>query len=379
MKNLALLVCGGILFYCLLQNWAAIFAGLSWCLRLLQPLFVGFCIAFVLNVPMRFLEKHILVHPKRPAAAKLRRPLCIVISLAFIVAVLTLIVRLVVPELISAFGVLGQMIPKFLNDALTWLQKWSGENAESLPALQDWLMGLKLDWGAIGKSIISFATSGASSLLGGTVQVASSIVGGITNGVISFILALYMLLSKETLARQFKAVSRALLRERAARRVEYVVSLSARTFANFVTGQCTEACILGTLCWLGMTLLQFPYAPMIGALVGFTALIPIVGAFVGTIVGAFMIGMVNPMSAVWFVVFLLTLQQIEGNLIYPRVVGSSVGLPALWVLSAVTIGGTVSGVGGMLFAVPVASILYSLARTYTQYRLERKEIRYEDL
>ena len=176
-----------------------------------------------------------------------------------------------------------------------------------------------------------------------------------------------------------RAVVRAVLRPVTANRLERLVSLSARTFASFVTGQCCEACILGTLCWLGMTLLRLPYAPMIGALVGFTALIPIVGAFIGTIVGAFMIGMVDIVQAVWFVVFLLTLQQIEGNLIYPRVVGSSVGLPAMWVLIAVTIGGAVSGIGGMLFAVPVVSILYSLSRMYTEHLLKQKGVKYEDL
>ena len=238
---------------------------------------------------------------------------------------------------------------------------------------------MKIDWAGIGRSLITFATTGAGNLLGSTVQVATSIAGSLTNLMFSFFLALYMLLGKEKLIRQIRAVLRAVFPLAAVRRIEAVLSLSARIFASFITGQCTEACILGTLCWLGMTLLRLPYAPMIGALIGFTALIPIVGAFMGTIVGAFMIAMVNPMSAVWFVVFLLTLQQFEGNLIYPRVVGSSVGLPGIWVLSAVTIGGAISGIVGMLFSVPVASILYALVRTGTRRRLKEKQISYDSI
>ena len=378
-RTLAFLVFGGIAFYCLLEHLPAVFAALCWLAGLFQPLFIGFCIAFVLNVPMRFLERHVLVNTKRRALAALRRPLCIAISLVFILTVLSLIVVLVVPELLGALSVLGQMIPRFVDDALVFLRDWSQENADSLPTLQQWLADLSLDWGEVGRRLIEAVTAGAGSLLGGTVQVVSAIAGGITNGVIAFILALYMLLSKETLSKQLRAVVRAVLRPVTANRLERLVSLSARTFASFVTGQCCEACILGTLCWLGMTLLRLPYAPMIGALVGFTALIPIVGAFIGTIVGAFMIGMVDIVQAVWFVVFLLTLQQIEGNLIYPRVVGSSVGLPAMWVLIAVTIGGAVSGIGGMLFAVPVVSILYSLSRMYTEHLLKQKGVKYEDL
>ena len=210
-------------------------------------------------------------------------------------------------------------------------------------------------------------------------QVASNIAGSFTNLTFSFILALYMLLGKEKLIRQIRAVLRAVLPLKAVVRIESVLALSSRIFSSFITGQCTEACILGTLCWLGMTLLQLPYAPMIGALIGFTALIPIVGAFMGTIIGAFMIAMVNPMSAVWFVIFLLTLQQIEGNLIYPRVVGSSVGLPGIWVLSAVTVGGAISGIAGMLFSVPIASILYALLRSTTRRRLKEKQIPYDSI
>lgn len=378
-KKLCLLVLGGIGFFWILQNYLLVLSIGGWVFGLLQPLFIGFCIAFVLNVPMRFLEGHLFTRTKKPILQALRRPLCILISIVFIVAVLSVIFLLVIPELLNAFGVLAKSIPLFLDAVLKGLQNWSAENADAIPSLQQWLANLKIDWAGIGRSLITFATTGAGNLLGSTVQVATSIAGSLTNLMFSFFLALYMLLGKEKLIRQIRAVLRAVFPLAAVRRIEAVLSLSARIFASFITGQCTEACILGTLCWLGMTLLRLPYAPMIGALIGFTALIPIVGAFMGTIIGAFMIAMVNPMSAVWFVVFLLTLQQFEGNLIYPRVVGSSVGLPGIWVLSAVTIGGAISGIVGMLFSVPVASILYALVRTGTKRRLKEKQISYDSI
>lgn len=378
-KKLCLLVLGGIGFFWILQNYLLVLSIGGWVFGLLQPLFIGFCIAFVLNVPMRFLEGHLFTRTKKPILQALRRPLCILISIVFIVTVLSVIFLLVIPELLNAFGVLAKSIPLFLDAVLKGLQNWSAENADAIPSLQQWLANLKIDWAGIGRSLITFATTGAGNLLGSTVQVATSIAGSLTNLMFSFFLALYMLLGKEKLIRQIRAVLRAVFPLAAVRRIEAVLSLSARIFASFITGQCTEACILGTLCWLGMTLLRLPYAPMIGALIGFTALIPIVGAFMGTIVGAFMIAMVDPMSAVWFVVFLLTLQQFEGNLIYPRVVGSSVGLPGIWVLSAVTIGGAISGIVGMLFSVPVASILYALVRTGTKRRLKEKQISYDSI
>ena len=378
-KKLCLLVLGGIGFFWILQNYLLVLSIGGWVFGLLQPLFIGFCIAFVLNVPMRFLEGHLFTRTKKPILQALRRPLCILISIVFIVTVLSVIFLLVIPELLNAFGVLAKSIPLFLDAVLKGLQNWSAENADAIPSLQQWLANLKIDWAGIGRSLITFATTGAGNLLGSTVQVATSIAGSLTNLMFSFFLALYMLLGKEKLIRQIRAVLRAVFPLAAVRRIEAVLSLSARIFASFITGQCTEACILGTLCWLGMTLLRLPYAPMIGALIGFTPLIPIVGAFMGTIVGAFMIAMVNPMSAVWFVVFLLTLQQFEGNLIYPRVVGSSVGLPGIWVLSAVTIGGAISGIVGMLFSVPVASILYALVRTGTKRRLKEKQISYDSI
>ena len=373
MKKIFLLLGGAVTLYWALEHLDVLWEALCWGARLLFPLFLGFCIAFVLNVPMRALEKHVLVGPKYKRLAKLRRPVCILLSLLFIVAVLAVVLVLVIPEFVNAFGVLASAVPKFFAD----LTAWANAHADEWPVVQQWLADLQIDWAALGKTLMGYVSSSAGSLVGGTVQMASSVVGGITNFTIAFILALYILLGKEKLKQQVRAVCRAFLPVKFAARLEEITHLAAATFANFVSGQCIEACILGVLCWLSMAVFRLPYAPMVGALVGVLALVPIVGAFVSMAVGAFMILMVNPLQALGFVILLLVIQQIEGNVIYPKVVGSKVGLPGIWVLSAVTICGGVMGIAGMLFAVPVCSILYALTRSATQRRLLLRGIDYD--
>ena len=358
------LICCGILFYRVLEDPDAAFGLVSRLTGLLFPFLLGFCIAFVLNVPMRFFEDRFFPNAKHPALRAVRRPLGIVVSLCFILAVLAVVFALVVPEFINAIQVLVAALPPFFDSAREFVM----ENGKIPPELESWLSGLTIDWSKLGDTLLDYVKSGGTALLGNTVSLVSAVAGGVTNGVIAFIFALYILLGKEKLKANFASLARAVLPEAFCERMFFVLRLAARTFASFVTGQCVEACILGTLTWLGMLLFRFPYAPMIGALVGISALIPIVGAIVGTVVGAFMISMVNPLQAVWFVVFLLTLQQIEGNLIYPRVVGSSVGLPPIWVLMAVTLGGSLWGVVGMLFAVPTCSVVYALTRMFVRDR-----------
>lgn len=367
-RTFALILFGGILFYWALEHWALLWDAIRLIAGLAFPFFLGFCIAFVLNVPMRALEKKFWPQSSKKALNALRRPVCILVSLVLILAILTAVIMLVVPELVNAFGVLANQVPVFMKDAQAWLL----ENGDSFPALQKWLSSAEIDWNSLGKTLLGYLTTGATNILGSTVHVVTGIAGGATNTVIAFIFALYILLGKEKFKHQLSVLGQAFLPQRVCDVLSHVGRLAARTFARFVSGQCIEACILGTLCWLGMLLFRFPYAPMIGALVGISALIPIVGALVGTVVGAFMIMMEDPILAIWFVVFLLVLQQIEGNLIYPRVVGSSVGLPPVWVLVAVTLGGSLFGIPGMLFGVPSASVVYTLIKEAAGRRLADK-------
>ena len=212
--------------------------------------------------------------------------------------------------------------------------------------------------------LIDILKDGGTMLFNTTASVTASIVTAVMNFVIAFAFSIYVLAQKETLKRQSLKVLRAVMKPEKLQKLLELLELSNRTFTNFITGQLTEAVIIGALCFVGMTIFGMPYAPAISVLVGFTALIPVFGAFIGTAVGAFLILLVKPIQALWFIVFIIVLQQFEGNLIYPKVVGKSVGLPGIWVLAAVMIGGHVDGVVGMLLGVPVCSVIYALLQDY---------------
>lgn len=320
------------------------------------PLILGGVIAYVLNIVMRKLEKIYFPDSKKAVVKKSRRPVCIVLSLVLIAAVFFLILRLVVPELGKAFAMIGQSIPVLFEQATDWL----AANADTFPQTAEELQNLQIDWNSLGDSVWNYLKAGVGGFLNSTVTIVGSVVGFVVNFVISLIFALYILSSKEKLADQAKRAIRAYVRPDWIARCRRILLTADETFSSFIVGQVTEAVILGSLCTLGMLLFRFPYAPMIGAFIGATALIPIVGAYLGAAVGAFMILTQDPLKAVLFIVFILVLQQLEGNLIYPKVVGGSIGLPGMWVLAAVTIGGGLLGIPGMLLGVPVAATAYKL-------------------
>lgn len=320
------------------------------------PLLLGCVIAYILNIVMRKLEKIYFPGTKNPAAIKSRRPVCIVLSLVLIAAVFFLILRLVVPELGKAFVMIGQSIPVLFEQAVDWM----AANADTFPQTAEELKNLRIDWNSLGDSVWTYLKAGVGGFLNSTVTIVGSVVGAVINFVISLIFALYILSSKEKLADQAKRIIHAYVKKDWVARCKRILITADRTFSSFIIGQVTEAVILGSLCTLGMLLFRFPYAPMIGAFIGATALIPIVGAYLGAAVGAFMILTQDPLKAVLFVLFIIVLQQLEGNLIYPKVVGGSIGLPGIWVLAAVTIGGGLLGIPGMLLGVPVAATAYKL-------------------
>ena len=323
-----------------------------------KALILGAVIAYLLNILMGVYERH---YPfKGKAALKLRRAVCIVAALLTFAAVILLVVLLVVPELTAAVRLLMAEVPQVLEDFGLWLQESGAAEALSAEELAATLAGV--DWESRITQFVKTLLEG----VGGAAQVAvsavSSAAGVLTTTVIGVIFALYLLAGKETLLGQFDRVTRRFLPEVWAGRMRYVLRTLNECFRKFIVGQCMEAVVLGLLCMAGMTLLRFPYAAMVGTLVGFTALIPVAGAYIGAAVGAFMILTVSPVKALWFLVFILVLQQLEGNLIYPRVVGSSIGLPGVWVLAAVTLGGGLLGVVGMLLGVPLTAALYQMLR-----------------
>ena len=371
-KGLLLVVCGGVAFYCALQNLDVVWGAVRGLLGILAPFLLGGALAFVLNVPMRAIERHLLQNSRR--GAKLRRPLALVLTLLAVLGVLALASLVIGPGIADAVMSIIREIPA----AFDRLQKQLNGLAESLaaylPMIQEWLAGVNIDWESLSRRVLEYAQA----LGSGIVSSGGGFIGGVVSGVSTFVIGLifsfYLLLQKEKLSRHGRQVIYGLLPLRQADRTLEILRLASRTFSSFLSGQCLEACILGTLFAVAMTIFRMPYALLVGVLIALTALIPIVGAFIGCAVGALLIAIDDPWKALWFIVLFLVLQQIEGNLIYPHVVGSSVGLPSIWVLAAVTLGGSLMGITGMLFFIPLCSVLYALFRSYVKERLAKKGV-----
>ncbi|HJC46975.1 MAG TPA: AI-2E family transporter [Candidatus Lachnoclostridium pullistercoris] len=343
---------------------------LAVCGRLLHiffPFLLGAAIAFVLNVPMRQVERLLTGRRERK---KWHRPASLLITIILVAGVLFLVVFVVTPEVLRTMVSLSSSIPAFMEKTL--------RQAETLfaqyPQIVDYLNTIEIDWPGMLRQIVDFLRNGATSVLDTTVSAAVSIVSGVTNFGIGFIFSIYILLQKEVLCSQAKRLVRAFVPERTAVIVIGIMRKTERTFSSFLAGQCAEALILGTMFFVTMTVLKMPYALLIGVLIAFTALIPIFGAFIGCAVGVFLMLMVSPFATLEFVAVFFILQQIEGNLIYPHVVGNSVGLPSIWVLMAVTVGGSLMGVVGMLIFIPLCSVLYSIMKSEVRRRERRRDV-----
>ncbi len=373
MKKLRELIIFTALVIVVLVKIRSVFELLKLGINVIFPFILGGAMAFVINAPMQFFERVIFGNPKlrdKPATKKMARPVSLLISLLSVIAVIMLVIFVVVPELGKTFVSLS----KNISDFIPTLQKWIDDFFNSNESIVTWPQSLDFDWDKIVSSVVDFLKSGASNILSSTYTIAKSVISGITTFFIGFVFACYIVLQKEKLSVQIKKVLYALFREQTVHNILEVCSLSYRTFLNFLTGQCVEAVILGGMFFATMTIFRFPYALLVGILIAFTALIPIFGAFIGCFVGAFLIFMVNPLQAAAFVVMFLVLQQIEGNFIYPHVVGNSVGLPSIWVLVAVSLGGSLMGIIGMLIFIPATSVAYALFRKFIYKRLNEKKI-----
>ncbi len=337
----------------------------------ISPFVTGFCFAFIVNVLLRPTEKifdKIFRKCDEKKRTKIRRPVCLVLSTVIIIGLLFALTFMIIPEFINALQTLIKSVPQYVAQVEIWAQKlmdFAESHGVSLPELS-------FDSGKILSTLKGFINS--SGIVGKTIDFTGSIVSGAVNLIISTAFSLYLLAQKEKLSAQVKKFLQAFLpRKNDVDRLSNLVEIADRTFTSFITGQLTEAVIIGVLCFIGMLIFKMPYAAVISVLVGFTALIPVFGAFIGTAVGALLILFDNPMKALWFVVFIVVLQQLEGNLIYPKVVGKSVGLPGIWVLVAVSIGGTAFGIIGILLSVPLCSVVYNLTAYLVKVRLKKKE------
>lgn len=356
-KRILLIITFTVLLIWAIYNHKLLFKYIGELYSLISPFVIGLCIAYVVNVIMRPIERlwmKLLSKCKGKWVEKMKRPICLLLSILLVIGIILAVIFIIMPELSDSVSSLVSMVPSYVSEVESW---WEA-------------LALRLDKYGVELPQFSFDTDkfiqilkdGGTAVLNTTLSATTSIVTAVINIVLALAFSIYVLAQKETLKRQSKKVLAKLMKPEKMQKLLDMLDLINRTFTNFITGQLTEAVIIGVLCFIGMSIFRMPYAPAISVLVGFTALIPVFGAFIGTAIGAFLILLVKPIQAVWFVVFIIVLQQFEGNLIYPKVVGKSVGLPGIWVLVAVTIGGNAMGVVGMLISVPLCSVMYVVAR-----------------
>ncbi|MBQ5911419.1 MAG: AI-2E family transporter [Clostridia bacterium] len=355
-KTIAKIGLGVFLTYLCIYYWPAISGMLSAVLTALVPLIIGCSIAYIVNLVMSLYERIYFPKSQKKIVLKTRRLVCLLAAMISLVALIALIIIIVLPQLSSCISLLFTKIPEAFKDIVTEI--------EALAILPENVTDslLKIDWNSIVNDFLGKITNGISSIVGTVVNVVSSVVGGFLTAFLSIMFSFYLLYSKEKLGSQAKCAAKKVLKPSVYNKLRYLIPLANKTFRGYIIGQCTEAAILGVLCGLGMWALGMPYAAMISALIAFTSLVPIAGPYIGGTIAAFMIFTVSPLQALIFIVFIIVLQQIEGNLIYPKVVGTSVGLPAIWVLVAITVGGGLMGILGMLLSVPVAAIIYRVLK-----------------
>jgi predicted PurR-regulated permease PerM len=332
----------------------------------LFPLVLGCVIAYVVNMLMRFLETYYFPKAGQHWISNTKRPVCLLLSYVLILLILVAVITLVLPKVVDTIRALTSVLPEYWEQ----IRRWFGDHQEQWSFVNEWISREGISWDSITDSIRSKAPQSISGILSSSINLLSGLTSGLFDLVVGLAFSAYLLANKERLLAQAKKLQEAFMRTDTANRLNTVLSVANESFSSFIAGQCTEAVILGALCILGMLIFGFPYATSIGIFVGVTSLIPILGAYLGAAVGVLLIFQHDPTQALLFIVFIIVLQQLEGNLIYPRVMGTSIGLPGIWVFVAVIIGGGLGGIVGMLFGVPVAATIYKLVRTAAKNRLQ---------
>lgn len=350
-----------------LVNFDKIIKALGYVINVLSPFIIGALLAFVLNVLIKFIETKIFGKIKDGKVwKKIKRPLSITISLILVGLIIYFVMNLLIPQLRNSVSLFTETLPGYKEDVIDILEKFDvGE--KTIDKVSEYLDNFT-------KVITDYIKGNSKDVLSITTEVAASIISIVSKGIISLVFAIYIIAQKETLKRQVNKLMKAYLKPRVSDKITDIAVMSNKTFSNFVTGQCLEAIIFGILCFFGMLALRLPYASTISVVIGFTALIPVFGSIIGTALGAFLILMISPVKAIIFVVFIIVLQQLEGNLIYPKVVGKSIGLPGMWVLFSVTIGASVAGIWGMFIATPLFSVLYSIFSKMINDRINKNKV-----
>ena len=367
MKKIMVLIAFGVLLLMAIVHYEILLAIGGWVLSILKPVIIGLCVAFVLNVILRVFENRLfapLGRSKSPLARRSLRPLSLLATLLLVLGILVLVPSVMIPQLREAIMILASGLPGFINDGIAWVQDLFAQyNIDS-----EYVENQKIDWESLARYLKDFVVNGSSLVVGTATGVTASVFSVLGNAALGIVIAVYILARKEQVGQFTTRLTRVLLPKNAFDMTMHVCKVAYESFSSFIVGQLIEAVILGSLCFIGMSLFRFPYAAAISVLVAFTALVPIIGAIIGEVVGAFLILMVSPLKALLFLIFVLTLQAVEGNFIYPKVVGKSVGLPGLLVLVSVIVGGNIGGVLGVLLAVPVCSMLYTLIKEFIAYR-----------
>ena len=339
-----------------LLNYQTIFSFINTIWVAFIPITIGAMLAYVLNIIMRFIERYYFPESKNPWVKRSRRPVSLFGAIIVVILVVAFVLNLVIPQLVDVIMEIVDVIPLVFEK----IRQFIISHEQAFPPLAD--AAEKVNWQDVVSRIVSVANEISSKLIGSTLSTLGSTVSFVVNGVLSLMIAIYILLSKEKLGQQFKRVASTYLPRKWYDRLIYVMSITDESFTGFITGQLIEALVVGILVTLGMMIFQFPYATMMGALTGVTALIPVLGAYISGVVGFLLIFVQSPIQALAFIVFITVLQQLEGNLIYPKVVGDQLGLPGIWVLVSITVGGALLGLTGMLISVPIAASLYKLLK-----------------
>lgn len=355
-----------------LHNIEVLWSGVLLFLRVLAPFIMGFTIAFILNIPMKFNEYLLFKKLKIPMHSSLKRPIALLLTVIIFAGILAIVMVSVIPELSATLKLLRNNLPQYFEKTQDWLEEilasWQFQDAVA------WVEALEFDWNRIFNTITDMVQSSLGGIFNSTVSMVSSIFSGVITFILSMVFAVYMLMEKEVLRKQLTKVLYAYATPQHSQTTLEILALTQKTFSSFIAGQVLEALILGVLFLITMLIFRFPYALVISMFIGFASIIPVFGAFVGLFIGFFLILLVNPMQAFWFNLLFLTIQQIEGNIIYPKVMSTRIGLPSIWVLLAVTLGGSLLGVWGILLFIPIASVFYTLLRREVHRKLDEKEL-----
>lgn len=372
-KRLLLVIFFGSVIFLSVQNLGGVLGFLKKLLSIFAPIIAALCIAFVLNVLLTALETKVFKFMGNSAknwVRKLRRPICLVFTYIIAFGIVSAAILVIIPDIINTITYLADRLPSFVTEARDWLEAV----LKNLNIKNSGISDFKINWATVGSALKELASNYSTKFFGGAVNVTASVFSGLFDGLFSIVISVYILAQKERIGAFAKRTLNALLPNKGANLTLHISERASFFFSKFIGGQLIEALLLGILCFIGMSIFRFPNALIISVFIGFTSLVPIVGPIIGAIVGFLLIVITNPLKAVFFIIFFLVLQQLEGNLIYPRVVGKAVGLPGVIIVSAVLVGGNIGGVLGTLVAVPTSAVLFTLIKEYTEYREKKKRI-----